>query len=1005
MKMINQKHTHHPIDVHVRNTQPGQFWLVVLTAIVLTVVMGVLAQVGGVVRANSAQAEGDQKIFLPVIRKPIQPPPPPPNNCGSSYPGAEWPMVAANPQRTSWTPEEVCGNLRVEWYRPIEAYISQNTQVIASNGLLYISTSRGLYALDAATGAVAWRFDSELPLGNSPTVHQGVVYVGGYDRKLHALNALSGTWLWSFNQATAGYDTNPLVVNGRVFVGNRDGYMYAIGAHGTPQQGQMLWRYKTDAPIHLSAAYHQGVIYFASNDNHAYALRADNGQLLWKSQKLPGDGYQSYWPVIYQNKVVFSAAVSYRPDTNPGTRSVGDDGNRDIRGIWPEMNEGALVGPEVPTQPWSNGYPILDAYRLTQLYEDNPNGNNPSAYKPWRRAFIVLDLNSGVEFTYDSDGDGRQEYIPVFWWHTNSGNIYPGISGPDGLLYHNNAYRCCSDAKGKIFGWNIESPSLLSMVGSRTYGDIGGGFGAMAEPQAISAGGNIIYRNLCCDRVGDWFSMTMPRISGQLWSYNLGEQAHGYDETWFVYPESIARLWAWYQGEFPFYENKTIDPHTYNSVNGIYASVGIQNPLIPYNGRIYVHRGNAIIAYGPGNGPGKLPLLGIQVPQQSTPAPAQATVVGMLEVEIQKIVDAGDLRPGYYVIGQHADYARLWDYFNNPGETLYTLSSAYPYLSAGLQTQVRNYLADQYQRYFVDEMIARVGWVNGAPREAMPLPDDIAAYMYDPARDPNNSLDRILFPSITDPGFAWSYPPYNLYSLYSYALHVPGVNALQAYNLAKSRLVVPVPALADTRWFRERPYEHNAYLTGYIGFLRLQELAGMTQQDASLRQQVIAERDRLLQLKYQIFSKDTWWVENPELFPDNPDRTHIYQRKEMDIARNFMWLVPELGDYLYQNLRVKVQEAVDEYNYVAPYWFVARYESFPGEGVSSVLWNYPAVFQAKAYALKQPYEELAKYIDAPAFLRGDLFYIQNLVAALQASPQQVAPQSSGYPRYQFEQGK
>jgi hypothetical protein len=45
------------------------------------------------------------------------------------------------------------------------------------------------------------------------------------------------------------------------------------------------------------------------------------------------------------------------------------------------------------------------------------------------------------------------------------------------------------------------------------------------------------------------------------------------------------------------------------------------------------------------------------------------------------------------------------------------------------------------------------------------------------------------------------------------------------------------------------------------------------------------------------------------------------------------------------------------------------------------------------------------YLDAPAFLVGDLFYIQNLVAALQVSPQQVAPQSSGYPRYQFEQGK
>ncbi|MFU8773273.1 MAG: PQQ-binding-like beta-propeller repeat protein, partial [Anaerolineales bacterium] len=222
-----------------------------------------------VVFARSAHTSGEHWAYLPIVSKP--------------HPGGEWSTAAANPQRTSWTSEEVSGNMQVEWYRPIEAYISQNVQVIASQGLLYISTARGLYALSAENGAVAWRFDTEMPIGNSPTVYHGVVYVGGYDRKLHALDATSGKWLWSFDQASAGYSTNPLAVDGRIFAGNRDGYMYAIGAQGTPQQGQLLWRYKTDGPINLSAAYQDGVVYFASNDNHAYALRAEDGQLMWKS--------------------------------------------------------------------------------------------------------------------------------------------------------------------------------------------------------------------------------------------------------------------------------------------------------------------------------------------------------------------------------------------------------------------------------------------------------------------------------------------------------------------------------------------------------------------------------------------------------------------------------------------------------------------------------------------------------------------------------------------------
>jgi hypothetical protein len=81
-----------------------------------------------------------------------------------------------------------------------------------------------------------------------------------------------------------------------------------------------------------------------------------------------------------------------------------------------------------------------------------------------------------------------------------------------------------------------------------------------------------------------------------------------------------------------------------------------------------------------------------------------------------------------------------------------------------------------------------------------------------------------------------------------------------------------------------------------------------------------------------------------------------------------------------------VREAIDEYNYTAPYWFVARQEAVATEGVMQNLYDYPALFQAKAYILKQSREELTKYLDVPAFERGDLFYIQNLIAAIEAQP-------------------
>jgi hypothetical protein len=49
-----------------------------------------------------------------------------------------WPMAAANPERTSWTPEEVGGYLKPLWYKPFEPYIPQRAQIIAAHHTLYI---------------------------------------------------------------------------------------------------------------------------------------------------------------------------------------------------------------------------------------------------------------------------------------------------------------------------------------------------------------------------------------------------------------------------------------------------------------------------------------------------------------------------------------------------------------------------------------------------------------------------------------------------------------------------------------------------------------------------------------------------------------------------------------------------------------------------------------------------------------------------------------------------
>ncbi|MFH0936733.1 MAG: PQQ-binding-like beta-propeller repeat protein, partial [Candidatus Daviesbacteria bacterium] len=237
----------------------------------------------------------------------------------------DWVMAGANPQRTSWVTSttenqtEIKGALRPEWYVPVEPFIHPKFQIIAAYDTIYSSTAKGLYAFNAATGASKWVYPTELPLGNSPTIYDGVAYVGGLDHKIHAVNALTGQGLWTY-EAGQGFDTNPLIVSGALYAGNRDGNMYALDVTDSTNttKSRLKWKYQTGGPINYSAASKpdNSVIYFASDDANGYALNTNTGTLVWK-QKLPGGYFGSWWPVYYHHPtegdyVIFSGNFNHR---------------------------------------------------------------------------------------------------------------------------------------------------------------------------------------------------------------------------------------------------------------------------------------------------------------------------------------------------------------------------------------------------------------------------------------------------------------------------------------------------------------------------------------------------------------------------------------------------------------------------------------------------------------------------------------------------------------------
>ena len=506
--------------------------------------------------------------------------------------GADWPMAGANPQRTSWTAEQVPsaaylaanrnqvdnGMLHPQWAKPIAAYIPQKVQIIAANNTLYISTSRGLYALAPDTGAVKWVFPTELPLGHSPTIAGNVAYVGGLDHRLYAIDATTGSLLWSYDGAGAGFDTNPLVVNGMIYAGNRDGYMYAIYANEHPQKGQRAWRYKTAGPIHFSAAYDGTNIYFASDDSYGYALDALTGNLVWKSSKLLGAGFHSWWPVVYSTTVVFAGSSNYRDNIRPGTSPLptnidnldrevvqGSDPNNSIDLGKPFGQRGA--------DGWINTSQSVSISGLTASIK---------AYyeaKPWRRTYFVVDKNSGQEIAFDFDNNGKAEYAPFLWFGPQSGNRYPPLVGSDGLLYQSaNIYYNPWIGRGMPVGWRygtsfVSTPSAQLMP--------------MDEPIAYAAGGNIIYWNATGDQYAGAFDLA--KTNTRFW--DSGSTTLDKTREWSFWSEGLAKI-------FPGYDVAS-NGGLFGGQNGAYGDGGDQNPPIPYQGRVYLHRGNAVIALAP----------------------------------------------------------------------------------------------------------------------------------------------------------------------------------------------------------------------------------------------------------------------------------------------------------------------------------------------------------------------------------------------------------------------
>ncbi len=133
----------------------------------------------------------------------------------------------------------------------------QETQPLIYDGVMYITGSYSrVYAIDVMTGKELWQYDARLPEGILPccdVINRGAaiygdnLYFGTLDARLVALDLKTGDVKWNKKiadyKAGYSYTAAPLIVDGKVVVGNSGGEFGIVGTVYAydAENGDVVW--------------------------------------------------------------------------------------------------------------------------------------------------------------------------------------------------------------------------------------------------------------------------------------------------------------------------------------------------------------------------------------------------------------------------------------------------------------------------------------------------------------------------------------------------------------------------------------------------------------------------------------------------------------------------------------------------------------------------------------------------------------------------------------------
>ena len=114
----------------------------------------------------------------------------------------------------------------IEVARPI-----LSSAAIFKDMVFFASSDKKIYCANYNTGSKIWEFETEDRIWSSPAITQKseMVFFGSLDSHIYGLDIIKGNQIWKFPTMNT-IDSSPCIASQMLFVGGRDGLLYAFGS-------------------------------------------------------------------------------------------------------------------------------------------------------------------------------------------------------------------------------------------------------------------------------------------------------------------------------------------------------------------------------------------------------------------------------------------------------------------------------------------------------------------------------------------------------------------------------------------------------------------------------------------------------------------------------------------------------------------------------------------------------------------------------------------------------